>query len=218
MRDHRSNFQDIYNHPNIVVSLSVDLDSGADWLLAYFESEIQRGITFRADETVQIGWMIVKLKSDDNGDLEVWEPKFDSIPISWVRGASNTIRHLTIQKAVCAQVGVEPDFPSLSQSGVIPSDFLDYSGAFIMSREAKGQTDSGWIFSKAESAGLDGRRCSLFEISIRNLAIIPFLALPVGTSVRHAIDGILISFESIEISADSNEFLRRLLLSKEIRQ
>jgi hypothetical protein len=55
---------------------------------------------------VQIGWVIVLLKTDEHGDLDIWEPRFGAVPATWVRGANNTFCHLMVQKAVCEQIGL----------------------------------------------------------------------------------------------------------------
>jgi hypothetical protein len=213
MQEHRANFRSINGHPNVVVWLDGAFDVGADWILGYFESEVRRGVVFHPGETVQIGWMIVMLKADELGDLEIWEPRFDSMPIKWARGANSTSRHLTLQQEVCAQVGVEPDYPSLRQSGIVAADFLHNTDGFHMVREIPGGTDSGWILRRLDSKESDARHCSLFEISISHSAIIPFIALPAGSSVTHSKSKIEISCGQKNISSDSNQFLSKILAS-----
>jgi len=207
MREHRSDFRSINGHPNVVIWLDSAFDVGADWILGYFENEVRRGVVFRAGETVQIGWILVMLKSDERGDLEIWEPQFDSMPIKWIRGANSTSRHLTLQKEVCAQLGVEPYYPSLRQSGIIGADFLHNTEGFHMTREVPAGTDSGWIFRRPGSTEADARHCSLFEISISHPAIIPFIALPAGASVVSTKSKIQVSCGEKHISSDSNHFL-----------
>ena len=214
MREHRADFRSINGHPNVVVCLDSAFDVGADWMLGYFESEVRRGVVFRPGETVQIGWMIVMLKSAEQGDLEIWEPRFDSMPIQWVRGANSTSRHLTLQNEVCAQLGVEADFPSLAQSGLIAADFLHNTDGIHMVRETRGGTDSGWIMRRPESKELNARYCSLFEISLSHTAIIPFIALPAGSAVTCTKSKIEISCGQKNISSDSNHFLNRILASR----
>lgn len=210
MRDYRSNFRQAYRHPNIVVALSLELDAEADWLLAYFESEIQRGVFFYPEETVQIGWMLVKLKADESGDLELWEPRFDHMPISWTRGADTTIRHLMLQRQLCAQLDVEPSFPSLRQTGIVTPDFLVTSIGFVMSREESDGNDSGWLFREFAYQGRNGRHCSLFEVAVSRLAIVPFLALPAGVTVTRSEGDVRITYGSLEISSSSNDFIGRI--------
>jgi hypothetical protein len=213
MKDHRSDFRKTYGHPNIVVSLDAANEAGSEWLLSYFEDQIRQGMKFKAGETVQIGWMIVMLKGDDRGDLEIWEPRFHSMPISWVRGAINTFRHIALQSEVCKQVGVEPDYPSLRQAGAIQPGFLDNSDGFKMDRETPEGRKSGWKFFQLQSGKFDGKYKSLFEIAIGRFAVVPFIALPSGASVTHSKSRIEISLGTSSISSDSNTFLNKLLAS-----
>jgi hypothetical protein len=108
----------------IVVSMPSGPEFGASAILSYFEDEVRKGTVFRAGEIVQIGWLMLILKATDASELEVWEPRFGEIPIVWERGASKTYRQLIVQKGVVEQVGAEPSFPSLRQSGVISPDFM----------------------------------------------------------------------------------------------
>ncbi|WGS54629.1 hypothetical protein LFL96_26850 [Paraburkholderia sp. D15] len=212
MKNYRTNFPRNYGHPDIVLALNLGLDAQAKWLLSYFEDEIQRGVVFRPDETVQIGWTLVKLTTDAQGDLEIWEPRFDVMPVTWIRGANSTVRDLILQREVCAQVDIEPSFPSLRQSGIISPDFLGASGEFVMTRDESSGNDSGWLFREEAYQGSNGRHCSLFEIAVSHQKIIPFLALPAGATVVCSQDSIRITYGSTEISSVSNEFIGRALI------
>lgn len=211
MNVYRTTFEATYQHPNFVLSLSAELDVGAEWLFGYFESEVRRGIKFQAGQTVQIGWMLVKLVADQSGDLEIWEPRSDIMPIDWIRGATSAFRHFTLQREACSQIGVEPEFPSLLQSGVVSALFFTDSGEFTMSRDDPMGSDSGWAFARVHERDLGGRHHSLFEVGMFDRMIIPFLALPSGVLVRASNEHIDLLFGSVVISSESNEFLRRLL-------
>ncbi len=52
---------------------------------------------FSAEQMVQVGWMLVKLREEGGGPLEVWKPGFHAMPIDWVLGATNTLRQLLVQ-------------------------------------------------------------------------------------------------------------------------
>jgi len=209
MIEYRTNLRQRYNHPNIVVAVASDLGTGFDWVLSYFEEQVAAGVVFSDNQLVQMGWMLVKLCQDSSGDLEVWEPIFDAVPINWTRGASTTIRHLMVQREACAQLGVEPSFPVLNQSGVVSAEFFA-SGKFDMERElCEVATDSGWIFKDPQPAG--GKHCSLFEIAVARPEVVPFLALPVGTTVSYDKSGIDISLGDRKISSSNNEFIARLV-------
>ncbi|WP_206957303.1 immunity protein Imm33 domain-containing protein [Trinickia acidisoli] len=213
MRDYRTNVRSGNVHPDIVVAVDPELDVGTQWLLDFFESEIRRGVVFRSGQTVQIGWMVSMLKANHDGDLEVWEPGFDSMPINWVRGVNKTLQHLLLQREICAQLGVEPDFPSLRQSGVVSANY-GADGNFVMARQESCGNDSGWVLAAREDANVEGKRCSLFEVALRDLRVIPFLGLPAGSHVRYSSAGIRVDRERTTVSSDSNEFLRKLHTSR----
>jgi hypothetical protein len=210
MTDFKSNFRDLYQHPNIVVSIDANLEFGAASIQSFFENQIRKGTKFRAGETVQLGWMIVMLKADEGGDLEIWEPRFGVVPITWVRGVSNTYRQLMMQKTVCEQIDVEPQFPSLRQSAVAPLEFAS-GGGFRMYRAETTGADSGWILTSEGNVGEAGKLTSLFEIASNRSEVIPFLALPIGASMVRTNKKIQIQFNEKVIDSESNDFLGRFL-------
>lgn len=209
MIEHRTNLRQRFDHPNIVAATSPELGLGFEWILSYFENEIAGGVIFKDKQLVQIGWTLVTLRQNSRGELEVWEPSFDSVPINWTRGASTTIRHLMLQRETCTQLGVDPEFPALNQSGVVSADFFG-SNAFRMEREqCDVSTDSGWLFKGTEPMG--GKHCSLFEIAVARSEVIAFLALPAGASVVYEKLGVEIFFRDRKISSATNSFLARII-------
>lgn len=205
----KSNFQGQSGHPNIVVSMPSGPEFGAKSILSYFEDAVSQGTVFRAGETVQVGWMMLMLKSTEGGELDVWEPRFGEIPIVWERGASKTYRQLIVQKSVAELVGAEPAFPSLRQSGVISPDFMA-SKDFQMFRDQPTGTDSGWLFTTEQNVSSDGRLASLFEVASKRPEIIPFLALPAASSVVLKDGQVNISYGKKVVGSDSSDLLRRL--------
>ncbi|WP_275760427.1 hypothetical protein [Ralstonia pseudosolanacearum] len=209
MFEYRANLRQRYNHPNIVVAVSPELGEGFDWILSYFEEAVAGGVSFHENQLVQVGWMMVMLRPFEQGDLEVWEPRLDSMPINWTRGATSTIRHLLLQREVCAQLDVEPVFPTLRQSGIVSEHFFD-SKEFCMERDSsQNENDSGWIFKDKNPEG--GRHCSLFEIVVSRPEVTPFLALPEGVSVTYSKSVVTVAYRGRSVSSTSNIFLARLL-------
>ena len=209
MKDYRTNFQGDYDHPCIIVSVLPEFDAGVEWLLDFFTSEFRRGVVFQSGETVQIGWMICMLKSNDMGDLEVWEPDFESIPIKWVRGVNRTLRDLLIQREVCKQLGVEPNLPSLRQFGLIS---LNYAAGVegSMTRRESHENNSGWFIEVLDGENVGAKHASLYEIALQDYRVVPFLGLPSGSRVRYSEAGIWIACDEVLIDAGSNKFLNRL--------
>ncbi|MBC8733040.1 hypothetical protein [Paraburkholderia sp. UCT2] len=209
MTEVKTNFQGLFGHPDIVVSLPSGPAFGAEPVLSYFEDAVRQGTVFKAGKTVQMGWMMLMLKSTETGELDVWEPRFSEVPIVWERGASKTYRQLIVQKSVAELLGVEPSFPSLRQSGVISPDFIEAKN-FQMFRDPPKGTGSGWLFTTEENTSGDGRLASLFEIASKRPEVIQFLALPASSSAILKDGHVKITFGKEEVSSDSSELLRRL--------
>ena len=191
----------------IIINVSDESGIEPDWLLNFFEQSIKEGARFKPDETVQIGWMLTILKESTNGALEVWEPQFDSMPIKWTRGVTNTMRHIVLQKSVAELLGCEPNFPSLRQAGITSQMFLDKPNEFIMSREITGG-DSGWMFRDAHEEITEATACeykSLYELSLYCMQIIPFLALPDGAKVTKRHRETILELGSKKVSSSQSE-------------
>jgi hypothetical protein len=197
-------------HADIAVAMRPEFAGGADWLLGYFENEIRKGVVFRADQTVQIGWSIVLLKPSADGTLELFEPRLGAMPIAWVRGANGTYRQLMLQNEICRRMGVEPDYPSMLQSGVVSPDFFACGGKFEMSRDPPQGNDSGWVFREAGYAGSEGRLCSLFEIASAVPQVLMLLPLPAGASAASDGRGVKMSCGAKTLSSDNDDFLKSL--------
>lgn len=200
-----------FGHNEISFTLNSDAGIEAQSLVEYFEKAVRTGQRFQAGETVQIGWMVVSIRANAEGDLELWEPQFDSVPIRWTKGVDNTFRHLIIQKSVCELFALEPDFPSLRSAGIVSADFLQNTDGFAMTRDRPTNNDSGWIFRGAnEPTSVSAQFRSLFEVSFYQTNIIPFLALPVGANVTKVGGVIQANAAGKSISSKESELLRKL--------
>ena len=206
----RGEFRKSYGHPDIVVESTVP--AAADWMLKYFEQAIGRGEKFQGDETVQCGWYFVKLVRAD-GDLAVFEPEFGTMPIQWAPGVNDAFRFLTMQRQICDRLQVEPQYPSLRQSGVVSPNFFSSGKKFRLSRETEAARDSGWVFREGDQRDEDGRHCSLYEIAIHVPAVIPFLALPEDSVIERDGERLEICSASKRVSSDRDAVLRQLTAS-----
>lgn len=197
--------------PAVVAWLNDSPSLDTDWLSGYFAEAASRGVRFDAGQTVQLGWMIAKLVTDADGNLELWEPDFRSMPVVWQKGVSATLRQLVLQRAVCDQASAVPSFPSLAQSAVVASDFQDHPGELAMSREEGMGNDSGWLLATPSSSDHRASLRSLYEVSLRRPDIIPFLALPAGASVEWRHRQIDINIGPTRFSSSSSDLLRGLV-------
>jgi hypothetical protein len=207
----------LYGQPEIAFRLDEQNPLDPQWLLTYFETETKAGRRFTADQTVQVGWMILMLKpaADGSGDLELWEPQFDALPVQWTNGVNNTLRHLILQRSVCDLFKCDPLFPSLQQAGVVSREFLKNDRDFWMSRDEPQRNDSGWVFSQPGHviAEDDGKFMSLFEIVFYRQEIIPFLALSPGAQAAKVGGRLEAEFAGLKLSSDDDGFLRKLATS-----
>jgi hypothetical protein len=200
-----------FAHKDISIILGDDTDLNPQWLIEFFEDSIKKGKQFLAEETIQIGWMITTLKENSRGDLEIWEPQFDSIPIKWTKGANNTLRHLILQRAIAGLFGHEPVFPSLRQAGIASSSFMNDSTEFTMNRDAPSGNHSGWRFiSNNDNRKAESALKSLFEISFYCMRIVPFLALPPGVVITKRQEVTTVRLGEKTISSANNEILARI--------
>jgi len=205
MADFRTSGCERFDQKEIVLHLSDAAQMRPTWLLDFFTESVASGRRFQAEETVQIGWMITKLKENPEGDLEVWEPRFGPVPIEWVRGINKTFRHLILQKSVTESFHQEPAFPSILQAGIVASSFWESKDSFFISRTIPKATTSGWQFSKQKGNSSVEKLHSLFEIASRVPLIIPFLAMPPGAHVEHDEQGIITEYGGMRISSGDNE-------------
>lgn len=200
--------------PNIEICAAKNLDSSLEWLADYFEAEACSGARFQSNETVQVGWMVTLLKEAKGDALEIWEPNFLSTPVEWTRGVNNTINHYLLQKEVCDVVGSVPDFPSLSQSAIVSSDFAVAKRPYMMTREPQLGNDSGWLFLDLEYEEGPTELRSLYEIAVAQPSVIPFLACPPGTTAEISINVLELIFDGQIWTSKSNELLERVSKSK----
>jgi hypothetical protein len=198
-----------HGHREIAFNVS-DLAPHPEWLVAYLESAVESGSQFLPEETLQVGWMLTQFRGGKDGTLELWEPDFQAVPIEWKNDLNETLRHLTLQKAVCELAGSEIDLPTLSQGGIVSPGFRNAID-FTMSRDMPEQADSGWIFTQLGYAGEEGEYQSLYQIALWQPRVIPFLGLSPATNVSCERGQIEIMRETVNVSSVENTLLRQLV-------
>ena len=178
-----------YNHPEFIIRLadSSVLEMDAKPILQHLENEVSQGVKYLPTQTLQVGWMIVIFKSEEEYLLSLNEPDMKEIPIRFVNSMSNTVHHLRLQKDAAESIGAEPCFPNIRQSALKCSKYDDNSD-FFMERSEPAQNDSGWFFGcsnpKHDHNELSSlRRVSLYDLGCSRADIIPFLAFPPGCSI-----------------------------------
>ena len=196
--------------PEICVSVEDGIPFSSEWICEFFESEVAEGRRFRAGETVQIGWMVTMLKERADGMLELWEPDFASIPITWRRGATSTLRHMEIQRAISDEFDFLPHFASLEHAAVVGKSFFDAWPDITLARDVPEGANTGWVFRARGSDEVECSYKSLYEIALACPSIIPFMALPPGIRVVCSGTEVTVAFGEDRITSRENEILRKI--------
>ncbi len=196
-----------YGHPDVIIQVDPQWSRLADWLPNYFADEVRRGVRFEAEQTIQLGWSLLKLEQTDDGDLLALEPDFETMPVRWVCGVSRAVRLLALQRAVCEECQVEPDFPSMRQATSLPEE-VPLAEQFTMARLESQGNISGWIIHEGRDAAM--RLVSLYEVALTNKAIVPFLALPAGAVVERDRKVLSVAVSGRHYSTSSSELLARI--------
>lgn len=99
---YRSDSGGKYRHPELIVAINDDLNMDVNFLFEYLASEVRRGVRFGAGQTVQVGWMILMLKANRQGGLELWQPDFQSMSIERVFSLNRTMWHFHTERGLRA--------------------------------------------------------------------------------------------------------------------
>lgn len=209
MVEHRVRFPGAHDQADVIIALQPGAPEPRA-LISYFEDAVDAGARFAAGETVQYGWALLLLQADTDGALSLWEPDFKSMPIAWSRGCGQALRHAALQHAVCEIVRVEPAISSLRQPAVVSAGFPTAMDGFVMSREPDDGGGSGWLLRELEPPDHDATLMSLYQAAIAQPRIIPFLALPPGTTVTYAGRTLIIAGTGFEATSATSDLLRSL--------
>lgn len=182
-----------HGHPEFRVTYdptAVVISSDAEWLLGWLQDSVAEGALYKPEQTCRIGWGVTQVRLHPSGDLCLWEPDMQSMPIEWVEGVTTTLAHLRAQKDVVESVlgGEELSFPSLEQSAIICSR-LGRDSKVVMERAVREGADSGWYFGCQDddhdhNDATELRRVSLYDVAARYAPqIVPYVALPPGVLV-----------------------------------
>lgn len=199
-----------FNHPEFSLQCEGNefFDARLKWLLEWLEHEVANNKRFLPEQTVQVGWSLLTVKQRGDGTLALFEPDFQSMPIKFLDGVSNTVLHLAVHKFVCESLMLEDELElsPLNHSAIVCSDFGKHKGLILTRHSPTDGNDSGWFFgcgdpSHNHQSAENLRRVSLYEAAIvLDDRIIPYLALP---------EGILISM----IDSKPRFFLNEVALS-----
>jgi hypothetical protein len=178
-----------YNHPEFQIRVSNSAVPAEDiaLLLRFFEQRVAQGEKFRSGESLQVGWML----------LRVLEPDMKAVPVKFVDSVDSTLMHLRNQQDIVRSLHppVEPDFPSLRQSAVVHVNYKKASRILLTRNGAVDGVDSGWWLSDlGDQAGSQDPtrfiKTSLYQLGVDRPDLVKFFAVPTGLQV--VVDGALI--------------------------
>jgi hypothetical protein len=193
------------------------LKSDVEWLVHYLESKVLSGVIFEAGQTIQIGWMVLKIVKENENELTLQEPDFCGVPIKFQPTVNNTLAHLRMQKDAFESLDMPAalKFPSILESAIICTKHDD-SGGFFMSRASAEQNDSGWFVGCADANHNHNdpqnlKRVSLYELACLREMIIPFIAFPEEASVLFNLRTLKIEFKGQAVEPRNHSYLQQWL-------
>ncbi|MFM0418335.1 immunity protein Imm33 domain-containing protein [Paraburkholderia aromaticivorans] len=175
-----------FDHPECEIRVSSPAIPEVDiaWLLGFIESYIASGARLNIGETMQIGWMLVRIEEGRAGALRLTEPDMRSFPVHFIDSVDHTLLHLRNQNDVVRSLSLatDPLFPSLRQSAVVHVNYK-HANSVSMKREVADGLSSGWVITDTQDlAGLrDPARfltTSLYQLGLDRPELIKFFALP----------------------------------------
>jgi hypothetical protein len=194
------------------------IDPDVNWLAGFLSKNVASGTQYKPGELVQIGWVILKIQTNEEGTLSLLEPDFVEIPIRFVDSVTQTLVQLRLQKSVVESVAFEDliAFPSLQQSCLICNRIKD-RGDFMMERFEPSQNDSGWYLGCIDkdhdhNDPKNLQRISLYDIACGMMICVPFLALPPKTVIEAKAGNYQLRYKGQTIVPKENSFLQRYLL------
>lgn len=185
----KTNIRTDHGHPDLVFECDTSTvpDVDARWLLNLIAQEITRGVIFRDGQTMQLGWIVLKLSLQQDGFLHLQEPDFSSPVLTYINSVTRTLKQFRAQRdtvASCAE-DVSPLFPSMHDTVAVCAK-LEQANTVLMTREGTRETFSGWMISDANSLSAQQQLSdnydivSLYDLSRSRPDLIKFFAFPPG--------------------------------------
>lgn len=183
------------SHPEF--SLLVERDGVADShlksLLAGIESMVHAGSVFCAGQNFQHGWMLTLVQEFGDGSLTLHEPDMLSMPIKFVPGVTETVRHAMLQLFALDSFSIsreQMEIPTIVQSGIACNRFAIGDGFTVDRVTPSDDNDSGWFVGCAETEcnhnDADNlQRLSLFQLFLGRPEIRDWVTFPAGSQVQH---------------------------------
>ncbi len=178
-------------HPEFTLTLRRELPAPGleGMLLAYFEHRVRRGVRFAPGQVAVFGGATLRVCARPDGTLGVEELVPGPEP-RWREGVDGALWTTWVQNEVVRSVQLEHDlsFARDVSTAVVCTHLLNAPGVFLHRSAPTGDDDSGWFAGCLDPRHAHSEVPNLEGMVLSHLAavcapVVPFLALPVGSSV-----------------------------------
>ncbi len=177
-------------HPQFCIESKPEIpESDVEMLSQFLEQDVENGAIYRDDDTIEFGPTLLKSVLI-NDRLIIHEPDYRSMPITWVRGVSESMWLTRVQSDVVKSIFPDhsPEYCNVRSSLIVGNDLSPDTNRIILSRDARSGTASGWycgnLDTKLDLNNPDSLSLiSVYEAMIRWPNIREYLALPSGFEI-----------------------------------
>lgn len=181
-----------HDHPEFV--LEVDGDQIPDVYVQSFletlETMVASGSVFKPGETLQDGWMVTRVEQAANDKLTLHEPDMQELPVAFVPGVTETLRHKMIQLFTLDSYGIDRSqiaIPRIDQTA-ITCDRFDQGGELLLARDAGEDRYSGWLLCCLDEdhdheQDENLKLVSLYEAMLRCPYIVAWMYFPLDSQI-----------------------------------
>jgi len=161
-------------------------------LVSGLEAMVAEGSVFQPDDRFHYGWVQTKVRELEDGMLTLDEPDMKSMPINYVPGITETLRHMMLQLFTADSFGIDRadlDFPSLRQSGIACRQYSQGEWLMMARAEPTDELDSGWFIGCGDKScdhndSKNLQRLSLYEVFLNRPQIRDWVSLPFGALLQ----------------------------------
>jgi hypothetical protein len=192
-------------------------------LVQTIEEMVAQGSVFKPGDTMRIGWISALVQPYDASRLTLHEPDMQSIPVQWVPGVTESLRHRMVQVYTLDSFSLrqEMNMPSFRHTLLVCTAFAE--PGFFMRRTSpseKNKADTGWFVGCLNDGhdhnSRENLRCiSLYEAFIKQRGIQNFVVFPIGSMIMvDAQRGLSVWKNDAALSILPGSFLDRALNQK----
>ena len=210
-----------FGHQEFCLEFNPDIALAADaeFVANMLETMVSKGSLFQDGQSMQLGWSYLMLYTQQDGKLGFREADFLSMPIVWINGVSNTLRHLRLHKDIVESV-IPTEYlsiPSFRAECVVCNELKNADGQIMMIRQAEKNLDTGWFFGCFRKGhdhnNVDNlERISLYEAVIAHApACLPYLGFPEGVTVLLGQGSPIFFYQGKELAIFEGSYLDRAI-------